>query len=123
MQIFLVELFTKVKKELNLTCFVDTNGTIDLSKREDLVNIADKFMLDVKCFDNEEHIKITGLNNLIVLKNLKYLLEKDKLYEVRTVVAPNLNNEYTIKEVTKIIDNKCKYNLMLIESMELEKKV
>lgn len=37
--------------------------------------------------------------------------EKDKLYEVRTVVAPNLNNEHTIKEVSKIIDNKCKYKL------------
>ena len=47
---FLVELFTKVKKELNLTCFVDTNGTIDLSKREDLVNIADKFYARCKMF-------------------------------------------------------------------------
>ena len=45
---FLVELFTKVKEELNLTCFVDTNGTLDLSEKEDLVNATDKFMLDVK---------------------------------------------------------------------------
>src|SRR5699024_9037200 len=80
-------------------------------------------MLDVKCFDNEEHIKITGLNNLIVLKNLKYLLEKDKLYEVRTVVAPNLNNEYTIKEVTKIIDNKCKYKINNYRKYRIREKV
>ncbi|WP_195251156.1 YjjW family glycine radical enzyme activase [Romboutsia sp. 1001713B170207_170306_H8] len=108
---FLVKLFTKVKRELNLTCFVDTNGTLDLSQREDLVNITDKFMLDVKCMDKDEHIKITGKKNEIVIKNLHYLLEKDKLHEVRTVVAPNLNNEYTIKEVAKIIDNKCRYKL------------
>ena len=108
---FLVNLFKKVKEELNLTCFIDTNGTLDLSEREDLVNLTDKFMLDVKCIDNDEHIKITGKSNEFVLKNLHYLLEKDKLYEVRTVVAPNLNNEYTIKEVAKIIDNKCKYKL------------
>lgn len=108
---FLVELFKKVKKELNITCFVDTNGTLDLSEREDLVSITDKFMLDVKCMDNDEHVKITGKENEIVIKNLHYLLEKDKLHEVRTVVAPNLNNEYTITEVAKIIDGKCKYKL------------
>ena len=108
---FLVELFTKVKKELNLTCFVDTNGTLDLSEKEDLVNVTDKFMLDVKCMDEEESVRITGLSNDIVLKNLKYLLDKDKLHEVRTVIAPNLNNEYTVKEVSKIINGKCKYKL------------
>ena len=108
---FLVELFTKVKEELNLTCFVDTNGTLDLSEKEDLVNATDKFMLDVKCMDEEESVRITGLSNDIVLKNLKYLLDKDKLHEVRTVIAPNLNNEYTVKEVSNIINGKCKYKL------------
>ena len=53
-------------------------------------------MLDIKCMDEEESVRITGLSNDIVLKNLKYLLDKDKLHEVRTVIAPNLNNEYTV---------------------------
>lgn len=108
---FLVELFKKVKEELNLTCFVDTNGTLDLSQYEELVNLTDKFMLDVKSIDEHEHIKITGSSNRIILKNLEYLLEKDKIYEVRTVVAPSMNNEKTIKEVAKIINNRCKYKL------------
>lgn len=108
---FLVELFKRAKKELNLTCFIDTNGIIDLSEHEELVDLTDKFMLDVKSIDEDEHIKITGLSNNIVIKNLKYLLEKDKLHEVRTVIAPNLNNENTVKEVSKIINNKCEYKL------------
>ncbi|MGL5693533.1 MAG: YjjW family glycine radical enzyme activase [Peptostreptococcaceae bacterium] len=108
---FLIKLFKRVKEELNLTCFVDTNGTIDLSQYEELVNLTDKFMLDVKCIDEDEHVKITGLSNEIVLKNLHYLLDKDKMYEVRTVVASNLNNEKTIKEVAKIINNRCHYKL------------
>ena len=108
---FLVKLFSRVKKELGLTCYVDTNGTIDFTEKEELVNLTDKFMLDVKCFDNEEHIKITGCSNDIILKNLNYLLDRDKIYEVRTVVAKNLNNEYTIKEVAKIINKRCKYKL------------
>ncbi|RDY26310.1 YjjW family glycine radical enzyme activase [Romboutsia weinsteinii] len=108
---FLVDLFKVVKGELNLTCFVDTNGGIDLSDHEELVNLTDKFMLDVKSIDEKEHIMITGLDNNIVLKNLRYLLNKNKLYEVRTVVAPGLNNKSTIKEVSKIINGSCKYKL------------
>ncbi|MGL5311757.1 MAG: YjjW family glycine radical enzyme activase [Peptostreptococcaceae bacterium] len=108
---FLVELFKKVKTELNLTCFVDTNGGIDLTEQKELVKWTDKFMLDVKSIDENEHVKVTGVSNEEALRNLKYLLELDKLYEVRTVIAPNLNNENTVKEVAKIINNKCKYKL------------
>ncbi|MGL6106215.1 YjjW family glycine radical enzyme activase [Romboutsia sp.] len=108
---FLIGLFKKVKEELDLTCFVDTNGGIDLTNYEELVDVTDKFMLDVKSIDENEHIKITGISNNIVLKNLKYLLDKNKLYEVRTVIAPNLKNEKTVKEVSNIIKNKCKYKL------------
>lgn len=106
---FLIDLFKKVKNELGLTCFVDTNGGIDLSEYEELVDITDKFMLDVKSIDEDEHIKVTGTSNNIVLKNLKYLLAKNKLYEVRTVIAPNLDNKKTVLEVSKIIKDKCKY--------------
>lgn len=106
---FLIDLFKKVKSELGLTCFVDTNGGIDLSEYEELVDITDKFMLDVKSIDEDEHIKVTGTSNNIVLKNLKYLLAKNKLYEVRTVIAPNLDNEKTVLEFSKIIKDKCKY--------------
>lgn len=108
---YLVELFRKVKEELNLTCFVDTNGSIDLIAHEELVELTDKFMLDVKSINEDEHINITGLSNDIVLRNLKYLLDRDKLHEVRTVIAPNLNNEYTVREVSRIINDKCKYKL------------
>ncbi|MGL5329633.1 MAG: YjjW family glycine radical enzyme activase [Peptostreptococcaceae bacterium] len=106
---FLTQLFKRVKTELNLTCFVDTNGGVDLSDYEEFVEITDKFMIDVKSIDEEEHIKVTGVSNEIVLKNLKYLLVKDKLHEVRTVIAPNLSNEETVREVSKIIKDKCKF--------------
>ena len=72
---FLTELFRKVKNELGLTCFVDTNGSVDLTEYKEFVNLTDKFMIDVKSMDEKEHIKVTGLNNDIVIKNLKYLLD------------------------------------------------
>lgn len=108
---FLTELFRKVKGELGISCFVDTNGGIDLTRLEELVEITDNFMLDVKSIDRAEHEMVTGKNNENVLRNLKYLLEKNKLYEVRTVIAPNLDNRKTVKEVAEIIAGRCRYKL------------
>ena len=106
---FLTDLFKRVKNELGLTCFVDSNGSIDLTKHEEFVNLTDKFMIDVKSMDNDEHVKLTGLDNDVVIKNVKYLLDLDKIYEIRTVIAPNLNNENTVREASKIVKDKCKY--------------
>ena len=106
---FLTKLFKRVKNELGLTCFVDSNGSIDLTKYEEFVNLTDKFMIDVKSMDNDEHVKLTGLNNDLVIKNVKHLLDLDKIHEIRTVIAPNLNNENTVREASKIVKDKCKY--------------
>lgn len=108
---FLVELFKKVKSQLGLSCFVDTNGGVDLAEKRKLVEITDKFMLDVKSIDYDEHKEITGTGNENVLKNLKFLLEERKLYEVRTVVAPNMDNRKNIEEIAKIINGRCHYKL------------
>lgn len=108
---FLIELFERVKT-LGLTCYVDTNGSYDFLKDNILINKTDKFMLDVKSIDSNEHMRITGQPNNIVLKNLKELLNEDKLYEVRTVIAPNINNRETVDKVSKIIKDKCRYKLI-----------
>lgn len=109
---FLVELFRAVKKETKLTCFVDTNGGIDLSKMPELVSLTDGFMLDVKAADEEEHKNLTGLTKEMVIKNLRFLLKTGKLYEVRTVLAPGLSHEKTIKFVAGEIQDACIYKLL-----------
>ena len=59
-------------------------------------------MLDIKVWDKETHRKYIKADNDMVLKNLDYLVDCGKLYEVRTVIVPELfNNEETIREVSK----------------------
>lgn len=108
---FLVELFKRVKSELGLSCFVDTNGGVDLTEKRELVEITDRFMLDVKSIDSKEHRTITGVGNEIVIKNLEYLLKLGKLHEVRTVIAPRMNNRKNVGEIGKIIGGRCHYKL------------
>ncbi|MFZ5354511.1 MAG: YjjW family glycine radical enzyme activase [Bacillota bacterium] len=109
---FLTELFRRVKNELHLTCFVDTNGGVDLSAFPELIELTDSFMLDIKSIEAEEHLRLTGMPNEIVLKNLHMLLYTDKLYEVRTVIAPGSDSEKTVAAVAEIIKDKCAYKLL-----------
>ncbi|MEG2836128.1 YjjW family glycine radical enzyme activase [Anaerorhabdus sp.] len=110
---FLLELFKKAKKE-GYTCLLDSNGIYDFSKYEELLDISDGVMLDVKAYDNKFHEYLTGASNKEVQKNLKYLLKKNKLVEVRTVLLPNeqKQNEVTVREVSQIIQDKTVYKLL-----------
>ena len=100
---FLVELFQEVHKA-GLTAYVDTNGSIDFSEEKELTTALDKVMLDIKSFDEEEHIMLTGVSNVTVLKNAAYLAKLDKLYEVRTVIVPGLlDNRRNVTETGRLI--------------------
>jgi YjjW family glycine radical enzyme activase len=100
---FLVELFNKVH-ELGITTFVDTNGSIDFSKEKRLTSSMDMAMLDIKSIDKEEHRMLTGMSNEIVLKNAEYLAKLNKLYEVRTVIVPELlDNSRNVTEISRLI--------------------
>lgn len=109
---YLTELFPKVK-EMGLTCLIDSNGSVDFTKYPELLESCDGVMLDAKAYNNEFHEVLCGKNNESVLKNIEYLLSIDKLVEVRTVLLPNYleENEETVREISKIIQDKCLYKL------------
>jgi len=100
---FLKELFTLCKM-LGLTTLIDSNGTYDFSKNEELLNVTDGIMLDVKAFDSKQHEKITGSNNNIILENVAFLAKRGKLYEVRTVIVTELfDTVETVRQIAKML--------------------
>lgn len=122
---FLKELFKEIKN-LNLTCFIDSNGYILFEEFNDLLNLTDAVMLDVKSYDEKEHIMLTGKSNKNVLRNLIYLGSIGKLYEVRTVVVPdvldNVNNIYSISKMIASIDDKIRYKLIKFRPLGVRKE-
>ncbi|MFI3251262.1 MAG: YjjW family glycine radical enzyme activase, partial [Eubacteriales bacterium] len=56
---FLVEFGAKVRGK-GRSFLLDSNGTHDFSKDPELLNVVDGVMLDVKCFDPQGHIDLTG---------------------------------------------------------------
>ena len=64
------------------------------------MEVADGVMLDIKAFEAEEHKKVTGYTNEMVLQNAVYLAKTSKLYEVRAVIVPDLyDTEKSVREI------------------------
>ena len=110
---FLIELFTEVQK-LGKTCLIDSNGSFDFEADPRVLSVCDGVMLDVKAYAPEWHEHLTGHDRSIVLKNLHYLLECGKLYEVRTLIFPDRDeeNEAVVRFVSETIRDRCYYKII-----------
>lgn len=86
---FLTELFSLAHAR-GLSCLMDSNGTVDLSRYPELMRCCDGVMLDVKSWDPEVYRKLTGGENDIVKRNLAYLSQIGKLEELRIVSLPEV---------------------------------
>lgn len=116
---FVISFFKKVK-EMDLSCFVDTNGFFDLIDMKDLIKVTDKFLMDIKSVGNLKTLCGTDRTNHIV--NLKYLLSLDKVHEVRTVILKDvMDARQTVKEVANVLKNypDVKYKLIKVHTTGL----
>lgn len=96
---FIKELFTLAQTD-KLSCLIDHNGTIDLSNHPDLLEVTDGIMLDIKSWDMDNFKRLTGGENHIVKKNLKYLEDIGRLEEIRIVCLPGeVDAEEIIKQI------------------------
>ncbi len=112
---FLTTLFREIKN-MGLTVFIDTNGSVPFWENSELTELMDMAMVDVKSFNPVEHLRLTGMDNTCVLKNIDYLADKKKLYEVRTVIVPGvLDNYYNVRGISSLIaslDPNIRYKLI-----------
>ena len=100
---FLLELLTLARAE-GLTTLLDSNGSFDFSADPELMAVTDGVMLDIKAWSKEDHLAVTGRDNALVLKNLRWLAENGKLTEVRTVIVPGLFDcEQTVENVSRLL--------------------
>ena len=100
---YLLELSRMARAE-KLSVLLDSNGSYDFSRDAGLIDAIDGVMLDVKAWNEDEHVRLTGVSNDIVLKNLRFLAETGKLTEVRTVAVPDLMDaQETVREVSQLL--------------------
>ena len=85
------ELFSRCRAA-GLGTLIDSNGCVDFTAHEDLLDVADGVMLDVKAWDPEVFRCLTTGDVSTVKRNLALLAERDKIEELRIVVVPERND-------------------------------
>jgi YjjW family glycine radical enzyme activase len=100
---FVRALFEAVKADpelAGLTCFVDSNGAAERSVWTALLPVVDGVMIDLKCLDPEIHRSMTGQPNDQVLESIRFLDAVDRLYEVRLLLLPGVNDDPALLDRT-----------------------
>jgi len=80
--------------ESGLHTALDTCGLVEWDVLEEILEYADLVLFDLKHMDSEEHRKLTGVGNEIILQNLERLA-KLKPVVVRIPLIPGLTDSKT----------------------------
>lgn len=71
---------------------VETTGCISPLAMESVVDNIDLFLFDVKHYDTVKHRAGTGVDNGLILRNLRFLAERGKEIVARIPVIPGFNS-------------------------------
>lgn len=108
LQFEFVKEFLKQCKENNINTAMETCGFAEWGKYEEVVEYLDFIFLDIKCYDNEKHIELTGQSNTLILENSRrlasFMRKKDARMIVRIPAVPGLtDSEDNIDSITKFV--------------------
>ena len=106
LQIDYLEEILKECKKNGIHTAVDTAGHVPFEYFERILRFTDLFLYDIKCFDSDKHRQYTGVENQLILKNLKSLLAKSTPVWIRIPIIPTVNA--TAEEMQKIKDYICR---------------
>lgn len=92
----------KRARELGINTAVDTSGYAPWSELSKAIPYCDLFLYDVKCIDPTVHKEYTGVDNSLIIENLRRLNEENRDIWVRVPVIPDFN--CSVKEMTAIAE-------------------
>lgn len=89
---FLNSFLKKCRKE-GLNTAVETCGFVEWEKIKKTVDSIDLFLFDIKHMDTQIHKKLTGIDNALILNNLKNMLSLDLNLIIRFPLIPGFNDD------------------------------
>ena len=89
---FCEEILKRLKHE-GIRTAIDTCGLVSKETLNKVIPYTDVFLYDVKAYDEDAHIRCTGVSNKLILENLKYLDSLGKSIEIRIPYVPEYNAE------------------------------
>jgi pyruvate formate lyase activating enzyme len=99
---FLLNLLCNIK-QIGYHTAIETSGYLtDRDQLKEVSKLTDLFLFDIKLLESETHKKFTGIENEIILDNLKYLIDKKNTIILRCPTIEGINND--IKHFTEIVN-------------------
>ena len=83
----------KMCKDRDIHTAVDTSGYAPWEQFEKIVDKVDLFLFDIKHMNNEKHIKYTGVENVLILENLKKLSQRGCNIYIRMPIIAGINDD------------------------------
>ena len=100
---FLIEML-KACGEKGLHRVVDTSGFAETETLLEVAKYTDLFLFDLKLMNPEKHKQWTGVNNQLILKNLRKLAETGANINIRIPLIKNVNtDENEIQEMARFV--------------------
>jgi len=72
---------------------VDTTGFAPLKVIREIEPLTDLFLYDLKVMDPEKHLRYTGVDNHLILSNLRFLSGTGAKIAIRIPVIPEVNDD------------------------------
>ena len=88
---FLIDFFKQVHDHSKLTTLIETNGNAAESELRSILPYVDLVQVDLKCIDDEMHLKLTGSSLQMVKQSIQFFHEHDKLYSVQQVIVDDFS--------------------------------
>ena len=90
---FLLELLP-ILKQKGIHVAIDTSGSFDLTEdMKKIIDLADLFLLDIKCINDEICKDLTGVSNQKELAFARYLSDIKKPMWIRQVLVPGITDK------------------------------
>lgn len=111
----MLELLPSLKKD-GIHIAIDTSGSFDLTDDiKKVINLADLFLLDIKCINDEICKDLTGVSNKQELAFAEYLSSIRKPIWIRQVLVPGItDNEDDLLKLKDFI-----HSLSSVEKVEI----
>ena len=114
---FVTELFT-LAKQAGIHTTLDTSAqpwNKDDEKYKKLLEVTDLVMLDIKEFDNDAHIELTGQPNENIIEFAHYLSDIGKPMWIRHVLVPGVTgSDESLEKIKGLVDS-----LNTVEKIEI----
>jgi len=97
---------------------VQTSGFCSLDFFKSMAEETELILMDLKLINGKEHYRWTGVDNVLILENINYLMQSDKSFIIRIPVIPGVNDNI-FKEAADLLAGS--NNLLRVELLPYHK--